>query len=111
MGRFASRDAGDRKSAGESGYDGSSEDAARWPTLVEFLSLARYDDGSSRDLGTLRILVEGGRLKVCFNDNASGRFGFAALHGLEDVVDALEGLLAADRVDWRVSKEQARGRK
>lgn len=87
------------------------DDAKKCPELVEFLTLTRYMDGSPRAVGTVRLLVEGGRLKACFNDNDTGRYGFVALDALQGLPGALERVLAGNKVDWRRSKEQTGRRK
>lgn len=105
MGRFSTRSSGGSVGTVDGSYQGQSTDAKKYPELVEFLSLERFDDGSARELGTVRLLVEGGRLKACFNDNACERYGFVSLDGLQGMAEALERCLAGDKVDWRQSKQ------
>jgi hypothetical protein len=101
----------DRRSRGADDGSGRGEypvkgiDAELFPNLVEFLSLAKFSDESERELGTVRIMVDGGRLKACFNDNAESRYGFVSLDSLGGLSEQLEHALEQARVDWRVCRE------
>jgi len=86
-------------------YPGKVGDERLYPTLVEFLTLSKFADGGERELGTVRLLSEGGRLKACFNDNAESRYGFVSLDSLEGVPEQLEHALEHQRVDWRPSRD------
>jgi hypothetical protein len=86
------------------------DDLLHYPNLVEFLAADKMDDGASRKLGTVRILVEGGRLKVCFNDNEADRYAYSTVDSLDALLGDLERLLAGDGIDWRQSKPNGRHR-
>jgi hypothetical protein len=101
MGKFSRRvDPQDEPVEGK-GWPASTDDAASWPTLVEFIGCERYEDGKKRVPGTVLLFADGGRLKVLFKDKDGKRVAFDTLEGLETVLDALERKLAGDDLDWR----------
>lgn len=104
MGRFSSRAVENGEGAPRGGYGASGEDLRHWPTLVEFIALDHFEDGSARAPGTVMLFVEGGRLKACFNDKAEGRVAFQVFDSLETILGELDKALASDDLDWRRSK-------
>ena len=73
------------------------KERTRWPSLVEYLSQTKWDDGSPRETSTLMLLVEDGMLKACINDRALGRSLWVA-------ADELNVALDAWRVTWRAGR-------
>lgn len=72
-----------------------------FPTVWEYLTLARYDDGSSRKLSALSVFVEDGSLKIALNDKDAQRSLYVAGMTLRDALEALEAKLSAGEGDWR----------
>jgi len=81
-----------------------------WPCLWAFLTAVEWSPGDSRVLGTVTLYLDGGKLKVCFNDKDAGEVGFATLDPDLPVLDAVERCLREDRVDWRRPKAPDRKR-
>jgi hypothetical protein len=104
VGRFAERRSVGAGAGSVYAYPARGEDLASYPTLVEFLTLDRFNDGTPRVPGTVMLFVEDGRLKVCFNDRQEQVVGFVCVDSLETLLDDLEKLLEGDRVEFRVSK-------
>ncbi|AYP28967.1 MAG: hypothetical protein [Circular genetic element sp.] len=79
--------------------------AGKWgsafPSLWEFLTSAKYPDGSSRILGSLSIWVDVGCIKACLNDRDQGLVAFATADSPEGLWSALEKGLRDDTLDWK----------
>ena len=86
-------------------------DANRFPTLHEFLTLSRFDDGSQREPGSLTLFADEGLIKVCLNDKAERAVGFVTFHSFAEVLEGLEAVLRENRVDWRRSKDRGSRRR
>lgn len=82
----------------------TADDAARWPSIVEFVSVAEWPDGERRIPGSLVLFVEDGRVKACLNDKDQGAVCFVAARGLMEVMDAAETILCNGTGDWRTSR-------
>lgn len=76
----------------------------RLPSLIEFLSLPQYEDGTPRELPTLTVFCEPGCLKAALNDRDGGRVAFVTAVSLEGLLVALEEGLAFSSLDWRPSR-------
>lgn len=83
----------------------ASDLSKRWPTLWEYLSSAKWDDGSVRETSTLMLLVDEGRLKGCLNDRALERSCWVAADSLMGLLESLEAALESGGTDWRARKE------
>ncbi len=79
----------------------------RAPTLYQFLTDDKWDDGSQREPGTLLLFADAGRFKACLNDRDSGRSVFVSAVSLEGILEALEEGLAGDSLEWREKKGPA----
>jgi len=82
---------------------------SEYPSLCAYLADIEYDDGSPRKPCSLAIFTEDGILKACLSDRDAGRVAFVAGVDLSGVLAALEKGLAADQLDWRVSRQAAGG--
>jgi len=82
----------------------------KMPTLWEFLTTRAWEDGTDRETGTLLVFVEEGLVKVCLCNRDTGHVGFISGRTWADALASCEKHLAADTVDWRLSKG-ARGKK
>jgi len=84
----------------------------RAPTLYQWLSDDRWDDGSQRATSTLLLFVEDGCLKGCLNDREGGRSVFVTADSVESLLDELEAGLSQDSLAWRAKPGQSKkGRK
>ena len=83
------------------------DDAAfrsRYPALCKFLSLGKWDDGSTRELGTALAFVEGDTIRACLNDKASRRVAFISAATWDKLWEVVEDALVNDSCDWRAVK-------
>lgn len=78
--------------------------AKRWPTIVEFLTVHTYDDGSPRERSALSLFIEDGTVKAAMNDKDLQQSLYVAAESLEAVLDGLERHLATGKGDWRAWK-------
>jgi len=86
--------------------------ARRAPTVLQWLSDDRWDDGSTRQPSTLLVFAEDGCLKACLNDRDGSRSVFVTGGSLEGILDTLEAGLQEDSLPWRAKRDQPRkGRK
>lgn len=83
-----------------------------YPTLCEFLSALTWEDGSSRECGSVILFWdrEAGAWKACLNCKDTSRVGFVSGDSPDDLLKGLERALANDRIDWRPARG-AGGRK
>jgi hypothetical protein len=76
-----------------------------YPTLADFLCQAFWEDETGkrtrRTPGTVVLFVEDGRLKACVNDKDLNRVAFYTFDGPDTFWKQLEGVMAADKLDWR----------
>lgn len=80
------------------------------PGLREMLVADRFPDGSTRLTSTLLLFVEAGVLKACLHDRDQGMTAWASGASLGDVLEALEGGLQADTLNWKVSPAKRGGK-
>jgi hypothetical protein len=74
---------------------------AAFPTLLEFLTLPSWDDGSPRQLGTIILFVEGHVWKACLKDKNGPTVSFVTARTLDDLLLSVEEGLASEGLDWR----------
>lgn len=72
-----------------------------YPVLWDYLSCGEYDDKSRRELSSLVLFLDEDAWKACLNDRDLSRVCFASGNSLEEVLGALEGMLATGSADWR----------
>ena len=77
-----------------------------WPGLSEYMATVTHR-GKPRDLATITLFAESGKLKVCLNDKDTDRVLFRSGDTLEEAMDALEEACRSDRADWRQSRRKA----
>lgn len=77
------------------------EVSALLPTLVEYITLDKWDDGSPRVRSTVNVFFEGSIWKLCLNDRALGRTGWASGMTPLEAFSALEARLADGTIEWR----------
>lgn len=105
MGRFADRSARCGDSGGMGDFVASPADLEAFPDLVEFLTLMRFSDGTTREPGTLMVFLQEGRLKYCLSDKAEGRVAFRCFDSLHGLLEAIEEDIREGTLDWRKSRE------
>lgn len=76
-----------------------------YPTLWEFLSLDKYDDGSPRRLPTITLFLGPDGLQACLNDRDQSLAAFVTSVSLDGLWQALEKGLKEDSLDWRRSQQ------
>lgn len=83
-------------------------DAGTWakglPALSEFLSEARWDDGSPRVTGSITLFCDDGVWKLCLSDKDAGRVAFVSAGTPTEVFAAADKALQSSSLDWRVQK-------
>lgn len=85
-----------------------SDAAALYPSLMEYITGENWDDGSTRTTASLLLFYEAGLFKVCLNDRATERTGWATGATPELALSSLDRMLASDGMEWRKSKAGAR---
>lgn len=83
---------------------------AVFPAVYEHCTGETWDDGSPRTTSSLLVFYEAGLWKVCLNDRATERTGWATGVTPEAALESLERMLASDGMDWRKSKAASRKR-
>lgn len=82
-----------------------------FPTLLEFLVLSTWDDGSPRTPGTLLIFVDGSMWKACLKDKTGPRVCFVSGSDLDTLLLTVEEGLREDALDWRADRPQGQNRR
>ncbi len=80
--------------------------AAKYPTLVEYLTCLTYDDGTSRETSTVSLFIEDGKWKVAVNDRDLRRSAYVTGDTLQGVLSLAEKGLANHTLDWRLWASQ-----
>ena len=111
MGKFACRRSPNRAGDPDGAKPLDPKDLAELPTVVEFLTLDRFEDGAERVPGTILLFAEAGTFKACIVDKDAGLVAFTAFKTLRGVLAALERDLAGDGLDWRVQKDRGAARR
>jgi len=100
MGRISRAGSGDRSGGGNAGPELCSL-ATRYPALVEFLTLAVWDDGGKRQLGSALVAWNDGRWRIWLHDRDASRSAWLSGETLTDVLGAADAGLEADSLEWR----------
>jgi hypothetical protein len=79
-----------------------------YPELMEFLSLAMWEDGSPRQVGLLQLSTGQGRWQGKLKDPDSKRYCFATGETLEQLLGALNAIAKTGEGDWRADEWAAR---
>lgn len=83
--------------------------ASDFPTLLEYLTAVRYDDGAVRQTSTLLLFIDAGALKCCINDRDNNRSAFVTATDIMGILFNLEDGLANNTLDWRGKRGPASG--
>lgn len=71
------------------------------PALAEFLTAAKWDDGSPRQVGTAMLLVDGVVWKCWVHDRDGRRSCFVSSRTPLELLSSVEDVLANGGGDWR----------
>lgn len=82
-----------------------------YPTVVEFLCVTAWPDGSSRVPGSLVIFSEENVVKACLTDKDSGSLAFVSAKTVTSLFTAMEKGLSNDSLDWRASRSPPAGKR
>lgn len=86
------------------------DDWVLYPTLMEFLSEDRYDDGSPRRTATVTLFADAGTVKGSLNDRDLDRVAFVSAESLAALLVILEAKLSESSLDWRDNQGKGRGK-
>lgn len=111
MSSFLSRRSGSADSAGGM----ASFTWGRWgelyPALAEFLTAAKWPDGSTRVPGTLTMFVDAGAWKACLSDKDQGLIAFTSASDPEALLETVERGLVSNALDWRGARGPGRNKR
>jgi len=74
---------------------------ATCPTLLDYLTNTKYDDGTPRTTSTMTIFVDQGAFKVSVNDRDAEASLYSSAACLLDALASTEKRLNGDQTDWR----------
>lgn len=98
------REAADnQRKAGKWKYPGGSL-IGDYPTIVEYMTDAFWDDGKPREPSSLTINIGGDQVRISLNDKPQKRSVNTTAASLEAALQALEHVLAAGSPPWRYWK-------
>jgi len=81
------------------------EEMARcYPALYELLSVAKRE-GRYRAGARLSIFCDDGKIKASIWDPDTSQVWFATLESFQGALEAIEGMLVAQRGEWRQRKD------
>jgi hypothetical protein len=75
--------------------------AAEYPTITDYLTCIRYEDGSARVVSALSLFLEEGSCKVALNDKDCKRSLYVAADTFKGALVLLEAALQTDAAPWR----------
>lgn len=80
--------------------------AERFPTLWEFLTSSKWEDGGERCTGTMTLMAEQGMVKAALNDRDAGASCFVSGRTLSSLLEAVEKGLDGASLEWRVKRDE-----
>jgi len=93
-----------KKAATDEGF------AKKYPTILEYLTTTKWDDGTAREASKLSLFIEDGVFKVAVNDVDLKRSLYTSGETLEGALRATEKALQMPEADWR-AWNKGKGRK
>lgn len=84
--------------------------SSRFESLSAYLFDLTWDDGSPRQLATLLLFSEEGRVKLFLKDRALKRGAWVTGSSLTQALESLDAQLAEDTADWKKLKEWEKGK-
>lgn len=88
----------------------SGDDWILYPTLMEFLTEDRWEDGSPRRTATITLFADAGAVKASLNDRHFDRVAFVTSESIAALLVVLEDKLKASSLDFRPSQGGGRGK-
>lgn len=73
------------------------------PSLWSFLTQAEWEDGSSRQTGTLTLMVQDGMAKICVNDRDSESSCFVSGSSFTTLFKVVDTALAEGKLEFRLN--------
>ena len=73
----------------------------KFPTVTEFLTLLRWEDGASRESGTVTLMYDDGMAKAAMNDRDGELSCFVSGKTFTALFHAMEKGLVEDSLEWR----------
>jgi len=98
---------------GAPGISGASRDGNDWvlyPTIMEWLTEEKYEDGKPRVTSSITLFAGEGLVKASFNDRDFNRVAFVTAKTFEELLAIIEAKLTESSLDWRPSQGKGRGR-
>lgn len=72
-----------------------------FPTIVEYMSCEKWEDGKARAISTVQLKLQDGRILASLSDHDLQRGLYVAGEHVEAALKALERALTSDNADWR----------
>lgn len=83
----------------------SATDETSYSCLYTLLALKKFE-GETRELGSISLFAEQGRLKACVSDKDNGQVAFITLEELDTAFQEIEEALQNDSLTWREMKQK-----
>ena len=100
------------RGSAETGSGPSDFLASKWaqahPSVAEYLTQDKWEDGSARELSTLSIKVQDSGILAVLNDVDSRRSLYVFGTTFEAALKSLEGALAKPGADWRAWSQKGK---
>lgn len=110
MGKYLNKPTGPLAGSVSAPLSPSGEFPILYPALYEFLTLTAWEDGTTRQSGSLTLFVDLGAWKACLNDKDASRVAFISGSSLDGVMQAAEAALVLSTLDWRPTRYNGRRR-
>lgn len=82
----------------------------KFPTLVDFLCLGSWEDGSRRQTGTILVFMEDGLWKCCLNDRDGDCYCFLASESFQGLLSSANDNLDRNSCEWRFRTNKGKKR-
>lgn len=79
-----------------------------YPTLWAFLTEVEYDDGSTREPGTVLVCVGEGRARLWLHDKDEGCSAWVSASSISDALASAERGLHNNSLEWRADRKGKR---
>jgi len=84
--------------------------SSKYPTIVEFVSCSRWQDGEERVPGSLTLYCQEGAFKCTLREKTLGLVGFVSGKTFTALLHSIETALAKGTVEWRVDAYAKKGK-
>ncbi len=82
----------------------------KFPTLLEYMTTTKWEDGTAREVSKLSIFIEDGLFKCAVNDTDLKRSLYVSGETFEGALRAAEKAIQDTNADWR-QWNKGKGRK